>query len=113
MDYVKNVNREEQRLLKENKKLIAIILGIFILLMPLVYSAYVNEALNHECSGSVCHVCLEVENVIRQLNHYGGTLAWTVFVILPIMAGLQRIIRKGYRYIAKETLITLKIELII
>lgn len=93
------------------KKVIAIVLCLAILVLPTLAEMYVVENAEHTCVGEECPICMEIHMAIQIVNNL--SLGVVEFCAITLVVGLFIVVfSKMYQVIIKDTLISLKVELL-
>ncbi len=93
------------------KKAIAIVLCLAILVLPILAEIYVVENVEHTCVGEECPICMELHMAIQIFNNLA--LGVVMLCTIALVIGLFIIVlSKMYQVIVKDTLISLKVELL-
>lgn len=94
-----------------NKRKIAGLLGILMILMVLASSAYLIAEAGHDCAGESCHICQQLaqtEALLQGMAYLGAVLP-AAFAALTAIRALR--FSRGARVYRVSTLIFWKVRL--
>ena len=96
---------------KDRTRLIAIIVAIMIVIMIIFSYCFVIEHAHHDCKGKDCPICMELEMALQIISSLKViTFLPFLIAILCVFTQISGLISQSESI--KDTLITLKVELL-
>jgi hypothetical protein len=94
------------------KRLLALILCLTVLFVQLLFLTYVEEHINHDCTGKDCSICVQIEASIKSINNYKSYYTAAIFVLTIVIVAVIICPVGDVLCLFGRTLISLKVELL-
>lgn len=98
--------------MKSKKRILAVVLAVFILSVLFLSYGYIIENTNHDCTHDEhCPICLQLKSSVQLISTFKFIPALSFFITLLCVL-TQLYVKFKPSFCIKNTLITLKVELL-
>lgn len=95
-----------------NKRILVFILCLALLCVPLFSFFYIVEHINHECTGSDCLICTQIEVSVHNINNSKTFYISALYVLIVFVTTAFICPARDVFCHPGRTLISLKVELL-
>lgn len=97
--------------MKGKKRILAVLLIVFILTTLFLSYGYIIENVNHSCTSDHCPICVQLKSTVQIISIFKFVPVFSFFVTL-LCVSTQLYAKHRKSFCVKATLISLKVELL-
>lgn len=98
--------------MKRNNRIVVIAMALLIAGLLMLRCGFIITKVDHRCTKESCKVCLEIENTVVKLLDYNYMIFKVSSLLFVVVIGNLYRQHSRYPWFTKDTLITLKVELL-